>query len=237
MPARAASIIAGLCCASGVAGCTHITHPAEVRPGVRLDLSAGVGAAYGSASASTESKLRALSHLQLNAGYGWRFNDDQALATTLMLPLVTIEALGTRGARTHPTQTVGFDAYWQIQGEPDWGLGAVIDRAPRVYAMLGQDTRLSTQVSFRWDAKVAVGAVMTTEGRSTLIVAQGVSGRFELGAWDLGLWTDVAFMPAGHPGESGDGGARLAFGSGVLLGLRWAAIEAKGDPLGPEQWP
>ncbi len=225
---RAFAIVPGVCGAALLAGaCTHITHPADVQPGARLDLSTGLGTSAGST----------LAHLQVNAGYGWRFNEDQALATTLMLPVVTIEALGTAGARASRTQTVGFDAYWQIQGEPDWGLGAVIDQAPRVYAMLGQDTPLSSQVSFRWDAKAAIGAIITTEGTRTLIVAQGVSARFELGPWDLGLWTDVAFIPSGHPGETTGSRTRLAIGAGALLGLRWSAIEADEDPLEPDQWP
>lgn len=237
MPVRRSSVASGLCSLAPLAaGCTHITHPAEVRPGLTLEVSGGAGATQGQSGTENRAGLAGLAALQVNAGYGWRFNEDQALATTVMLPIVTVEHLGTRQTRTHALQYVGFDAYWQLHGDPDWGLGVVIDQAPRVYAIVGQDTPLSSQVKFRWDTKLAVGVFVGTEDSGTLLVAQGLSARFELGPWDVGAWLDAVYIPAGHPGEEGASGTRLAFGGGALLGLRWSAIDVEPDAPGPDGW-
>lgn len=80
-PTQAAALLALF-----ATGCMHVTHPAEVKPGLAVDLTAGAGVAIERTHISDEPvsyELYDIYNLQLGFRYGWRFSEEVALQIAL----------------------------------------------------------------------------------------------------------------------------------------------------------
>ena len=134
-------LIAGCLAASG---CTHVTHTADVEPGLSVSLAGGAGGEWLTSDkkfASTNEPLPARFagawDAALNVGYGWRFTRDVAISTTLTFPY------GGRydGERFTALPLIGasLDSYFQLVHDPiDLGFGLQLGNATGLYLEAGR---------------------------------------------------------------------------------------------------
>jgi hypothetical protein len=170
-----------------LASCSHVIHPAAVKPGLSYGLGAGPKierhAPRPESSGASTSELGAfdpystlgLSAL-LNLGWGWRFSDDRAA-----------QVMVTGGTDSLPT----LAGYYQLLGSGiDAGIGGYVSAiSPGAYALVGREIRIKENAGVRLDAGARLEKIF---GRGADVFSYGP--QFLLGLsfshLELGIWGD-----------------------------------------------
>ena len=219
-----------LACASlcGGPACLHVTHPAEVRPGLSIEVAGSATALVERTRAHPDPAVTELvPEVQLGLRYGVREGEDQGVLVSVVLPVLTFGEYFERVGAPESLAGAAVDVYYQAGGDPDWGVGLVAGfTLPRVYAMLGHGWRLGEGVTARLDGSLAAGLGFTIYWPFTPVFVHTVTARLDLDGFDVGLWGSATALPWGiAPGESypdtTEDRFHAALSGGVLLGVRF----------------
>jgi hypothetical protein len=177
--------------------CSHVIHPAAVRPGLAIDLLSGVEVIRHAPTSAPKSPnvtgfdpfYTAQALAQVNLAYGWRLSEQ-----------VGMQAAVSAGANVAP----GLDGYVQWLSVPfDAGTGATLSVnertlpagfVPGLYAMAGkgwptgEESLVRLDLGFRWEA-VHVGYTGWENGLGPFaLLTVGNPSRLLYGFWFDGMW-------------------------------------------------
>jgi hypothetical protein len=223
-PSAAAALLAA------VAGCAgHVLHPAEVQPGLSVDVLVGAERPLHAPlerpdlDPGLQARLRSFAPyrtteglLQVAVGYGWRFRHQQALQLSLAAGTLTLPML---------------DAYWQlVDSVLDAGVGgtATVGGMNRVlpsgYLMVGRgwtigiDTALRADAGYRYVPGGSSGSPHDTRTSGPMALLGFHRGNIALGLWVDQLWfRETVFNTSCDDACTRDDTVSSKLGLGVFL--------------------